>query len=444
MTAPAPTLPREWARLHPLSPIVRAGRGLTGLVVALAIGFRGGGGNGHRPPYVDIGIVAAVAVAGFVSWLVTRWRIQGSELQVDTGLFRRQQVRVPLTRLQGVDVVRPLLARMLGLAEVRLVLAGHDTGRARLAYLGDRRAQQVRGQLLALAHGLALDTPEPGERPILAVPNRRIVVMHILAGRFTVGIVLLVAVTVAVIERAIPVATIGSLLPVFAATLLVSARQTSAEWEFQVAEAPDGLRLRSGLLQTRAETIPYGRVQAVRWVEPLWWRPFGWVRLEVDVARRRNSDRADRSAGVNTRALLPAGSREEARWLLSRVFPGAVAELSPTLGTPGRARWRAPLAHRFLRCHHDATYIACCTGRFRPDVVIVPLDKLQSLRFAEGPVSRRLGLASLSAHTAGQRFTAHARFRDVVEARQLLAALPDLARAARLRMVRPATAAPPH
>ena len=79
------------------------------------------------------------------------------------------------------------------------------------------------------------------------------------------------------------------------ADLLVTARQISAEWEFHIAEAPDGLRLRSGLLQTRAETIPHGRVQAVRWVEPLWWRPFGWVRLEVDVARRRNADRGERS-----------------------------------------------------------------------------------------------------------------------------------------------------
>jgi putative membrane protein len=421
-------LPEDWARLHPLSPVIRAGRGLVGVAAVVAFNSRGK----HEPPWVDLAIVGVVTLAGLISWLVTRWRIHGGELQVDTGLFRRQSVRVPLTRLQGVDVVRPLLGRMLGLAGVRLVLAGHDSDRARLAYLSEDRAVAVRAQLLALAHGLAHDTPEPAERPILSVDGPRIVAANLLRVRFVFGIGLVgLLVVLTVLRPSMAVTTFSSLLPIFAATLLVTGRQISTEWDFALAEAPDGLRIRAGLLQTRAETIPSGRVQAVRWVEPLWWRPFGWVRLEVDVARRRNRDRAERESGGSTRALLPVGSREEARWLLGRVLPGATAEPGPARRAPGRARWRAPLSRQYLRCDGDPSYLTCTTGRLRPTTVIVPLEKVQSVRWSQGPVSRLLRLASVSVDTAGQRFTAEARFRDQDQAQAMLWSLPDLARSAR-------------
>jgi putative membrane protein len=428
----APALPDEWARLHPLSPVVRAGRASIALITV--VGIRGATHGG--PPWTDGIAILLAAIAGVIYWRVTKWRVYGGELQIDTGLFRRQQVRVPLTRIQGIDLVRPLLARMLGVSELRLVLAGQGTGSARLSYLNEDRAISVRAQLLAVAHGLSDDTPEPVERTILAVRGGQIVAAHLLSTRFAVGVLMLggLIATVVFAPRAVA-GVLTSLLFVLIADLLVTGRQISAEWEFHIAEAPDGLRLRSGLLQTRHETIPHGRVQAVRWVEPLWWRPFGWVRLEVDVARRRNADRGEKQSGVTSRALLPVGTREEARWLLSRVLPGAVAELPSAEGVPARARWRAPLAKRYARLHHDGAYIACCTGRFRPDTVIVPLAKIQSIRWSQGLWSRRLRLANIHIDTAGQRFTATGRHRDVEQANRLIDTLPDLARAARQRTV---------
>jgi putative membrane protein len=430
-TVPTPSsLPSQWARLHPLSPILHASRAAVGLGVL-------GGLNGlaqSQPPWGALVGMVIAAIGGLVYWRVTKWRLHARELQIDTGLFRRQQVRVPLTRIQGIDLVRPLLARALGMSELRLILAGRDTGRARLAYLSEDRAVEVRAQLLALAHGLDDTTPEPAERPILAVPGSRVVAANLLGMQFlfaVVGVVAAIVVFVAYPATAGP--GIGIVLAVLIGDVLSIGRQVSAEWEFQVAEAPDGLRLRSGLLQTRAETVPHGRVQAVRWVEPLWWRPFGWVRLEFDVARRRNSDRAEQENGTTNRALLPVGSREQARWLLERVLPGAAGELPRSAGLPRRAVWRAPLGRRFARITYDAAYISCCTGRLRPDTVIVPLHKVQSIRWSQGVWSRRLRLASVAVDTAGHRFTGWSRFRDEAEAGRMMDALPGLARAARAR-----------
>ena len=127
-------------------------------------------------------------------------------------------------------------------------------------------------------------------------------------------------------------------------------RQFNTEFGTMVAEAPDGLRLRSGLIQTTAETIRPGRVQAVRLVEPLFWRAFGWCRLEVDVAGPRQR-RENRSEGQRLRALIPVGSRADADRMLGELLtdpprpthaaPAArAAEDAAVLSLPGVGRRR--------------------------------------------------------------------------------------------------------
>jgi putative membrane protein len=421
-------LPTAWSRLSPVSPVVRAGR--EAFVVLTIVGVNSA--SHGESPWFALVAVALACTAAVVYWSVTRWRIHSGELQIDTGLIRRQQIRVPLTQIQGIDLVRPLLARVFGVTEVRVILAGHGAAPARLAYLGEDHATAARARLLALAHGLAPDVPEPPARPVIAVPPSRIIAAGFASPAAAVAVLIFLAgVIIGIFEPA----ALGVMLPVFLVvvglTVMATWAQVSAEWDFRVAEAPDGLRLQSGLLQHRAETVPYGRIQAVRWVEPVLWRPFGWVRIEFDVARQGSAAKADNQATATTRALLPVAYREEARWLLSRVMPGATGELDARFGVPSRAGLRVPLARRYARLHHDETYLSCSTGRVRPSVVIVPLAKIQSLRWEQGPWSRRLQLASVYVDTAGRRFSGSAEFRSVEQAAELLTTLPDLARTAR-------------
>ena len=428
--SPTATLPSHWARLHALSPLLRSVRAIAAL--ATIVGSRQLAPGQHQSAWFDVAFVGVAAVAGLVSWLVTRWRIAGNELQIETGLVRRQSVRVPLRRLQAVDVVRPLLARMLGLAEVRLVVAGQGTSHARLAYLTEERATQVRASLLALAHGLHADTPEPAARPLLQVPATRLLAANVLTpGPLILILAVLSTVTVVVADPTVGAALLGSTFAIGIALALAIARRIGAEWDFAVGAAPDGLRLTSGLLQTRAETIPHGRAQAVRWVEPLLWRPAGWVRLEIDVARRHDRDRTENEATATTRALLPVGSREEAHALLARVLPGATVHPPTRSRAPRRAWLLAPLLRHNLNAWYDDSYVVCMTGRVRRSTVVVPLEKVQSLRWTQGPLSRRLRLATVHADTAGRRFPAAARYRSGDEAAAWIVALPDLARTAR-------------
>jgi putative membrane protein len=427
-------LPTEWARLHPLSPVVRSARLLFALAVVLLPRQLSGQHQSRWPDMVALGVVF---VAGVVSWLVTRWRIHGGELQVETGLLRRESVRVPLTRMQAIDVVRPLAGRILGLAEVRVVVAGHGGSQARLAYVSEEQATVVRARLLALAHGLSADTPEPAEAPILAVSGAKIAAATALGAPVVVSVVI-VAVVLALAVLAPAEAVVSAFSMGFVLVFVVVAgavRRASAEWVFRLSTAPDGLRLFAGLLQTRAETIPFGRVQAVRWVQPLLWRGLGWVRLEVDLARRHGRDRAANETAATTRALLPVGTAAEAARLLALVLPGASvtmpAQRLAADRAPRRARLRAPFSRHYLRAWHDEHYMVCGSGRIRAAFVVVPLHKAQSIRWRQGPVQRWLKLADVFVDSAGVHFPGRARMRDAEQAKQWATALPDLARTAR-------------
>jgi putative membrane protein len=75
--------------------------------------------------------------------------------------------------------------------------------------------------------------------------------------------------------------------------------------------------------------------------------------------------------------------------------------------------------------------VATTSGRLRRLTCWVPLEKVQSLRHVEGPVQRRLGLASVHVDTAGRAVHATLRDRDAAEASRALAELTELTRAAR-------------
>jgi putative membrane protein len=419
-----------WRRLHPVSPVVRAGRATIAIFIVLVPTVLGGGDLSGA--YIQFGIVGVLAALGFVSWLVTRWRIDGDDLRIETGVLRRQSLRFPLAQVQAIDVVRPGLARIFRVAELRLRMGGAAGATARLAYLNEREVEPLRARLLALAHGGETATPPdeaPVERVLTSVPTTRLVASILISdvGIFAEAVAIGFAVAVVVSPRtAAGVASAGAAELLLVVTLVW--RRFNQEYRLTVASAEDGLRVRGGLVALAAETIRPGRVQAVRMVEPLLWRRLGWCRLEVDLAGRQRRKGEAESAGRQLRVLLPVGSRDLALELLGHVVPSAPA---PTLRAPRRALWKSPLRWRFLAWGRSERAVVTQTGRIRRVTVWIPLEKVQSFRRVEGPAQRRLRLATVHLDAAGRALHATLRDRDRSEADAAFEELVGLARAAR-------------
>lgn len=415
----------EFRRLHPLTPVLRGWK-VFAAVVAIAIQQAYGD---LRLGWLLIGIAASIPVGvayGYLSWRTTRFRIDEDDLRLETGLLHRRSRRVRLDRLQAVDVVRPFVARVLGLAELRLEVAGGSSAEAPLAYLSEPNARALRAELLARAAGLHHETPEAPEAVLVEVPLARLVEATMRSGGAIFTAIALIAFGgVAVFTREWSV--LGFLLPVLFGVVPFTGRTVIAHFGFTVAESPDGLRLRHGLLETRAQTVPPGRVQAVRVVEPWLWRSKRWCRIEVDVAGYVGQGDGYAQASV----LCPVLPVADARGLLARVLTDVDLDTVPLTTAPASAKVLDPVAWRFLGVGSDPRVFVTRRGRFGRVTDVVLHEKVQSVRLRQGPLQRRLGLASVHLDTTPGPVNASAPHRGAHEARALVDAEVALARAAR-------------
>lgn len=436
-----------WQRLHPLSPVVRAGRHLISVGVVILAGLIGSQ-RAHGDHRWELVGVAVAIVAGVVSWLVTRWRLVDGVLHVESGLLRRNSSRYPLSRVQAIDIAQSGLARILGLAELHLRMAGSGGDTGRLACLTLAHATQLRNELLAIARAERDVAREPAQTPgqsaaaapgvgsveapgsvealgsgapLVVTDPVRLVLGTLTAGVGLVAVIVCAAFAVGLVmfPSAARAIAAGGIWPVigFASALW---KRFNGDYRLTIHATDAGFQLRSGLVQTASETISRDRIQLVRLRQPLLWRRFGWCRVEVEVAGHKVK-KENRAEGRVWRPLLAVGRLETGRAILANVAPGAP---ECTLRAPARAVWKAPLGMRFLAIGSNGRYVAARRGRLGATTTWVPLAKVQSIRATEGPVQRRLGLATVHVDVAGSHASAVLQDRDTREALELLARLP--------------------
>lgn len=121
-----------------------------------APGSSGGGGwdeyEGDPIDYIvanNLIVVAILAVLAvliivlawaYVSRRFHTFRITGDDVEVRSGILFRTHRRAPLDRVQGVNLTRPMVARLLGMAKLEVVGAGTD-GNVKLEYLSTTNAE---------------------------------------------------------------------------------------------------------------------------------------------------------------------------------------------------------------------------------------------------------------------------------------------------------------
>jgi putative membrane protein len=371
-------------------------------------------------------IVPAAALYGFLSWWFTHFAVTETELRIRTGLLFRRTAHIRLDRLQAVDVTQPLLARVAGVTKLKLDVIGTDK-KDELAFLGEDEARALRAELLARAAGFAPETAhEVGEAPVRQL-------LHVPAGFLAVSLVLTGA-TWGSLAAALVVppflwftthsvwTVLATGVPLLGAAGASSVGRFVAEYDWTVGESPDGLRIDHGLLDRTHETVPPGRVQTVRIVEPLLWRRRGWVRVELDVAGSSNS------------VLVPVAPREVAESVIAGVLPGVTVP-SALSRPPRRAWWCVPLWWRGYGLAVTDTVFAARHGLLRRRLSLVPHAKVQSVRLTQGPWERFRGVADVHVDTGADK-TVTARLRDASEAAELLQSQADRSRTGR-REARP-------
>ena len=498
MSAPAAENPEGWARLHPVTPILHAGQGVGILAVVLFSQFapQGFGSDGKAAWIPLVGFLVAlpvVAAMAYVAWRVNQYRVDDEAVHQRKGIVTRQYRQARLDRLQAVDVVQPLIARVFGFAELKVEVAGGRASGVTLRFLKLDQADALRNEIIALAAGVegrdrtgvsgagstpgvrtegegAVPdaTPVPAVRaPVAAAPAREVyrvpvgrLLGSIVASWWTLSIVLLIvaAITTIVIVGAVAVERVAGdavsqgggfwgfitggaygILPGIVAIFAIGWARFSSGFGFTAGVAADGIRLEHGLLDTRRQTVPPGRVQAIRLRQPLPWRRFDWWHITVNVAGYQDDQQA-----VST--LLPVGPRADALYALWLVLPdlgdpdpaGTVSRAMSGRGgdggftaSPRRAWVVDPFQWRRRGVVATGRALFIRQGLLVRDLVVVPHEKTQSLAIRQGPLQRLLSLATIEVHSTRGSVAPVAQHLDLADAIALLEAQAKRAREAR-------------
>ncbi|MDQ1245639.1 MAG: hypothetical protein QG597_6 [Actinomycetota bacterium] len=385
-------------RTAPITPVVHAVRIGAVIVVIAVVQFLQTIRGLSTGPLVAaiVGAVVILGVIAGISYLQWRrfefWFDDDGDLRVSSGVLERRERRLQLSRLQSVDVVQPLLARVFGMAVVKVEVAGGGDSRITLSYLTIDDAHALRAETLARAAGVRPDAGEAPETVLVQVPSD----VLLKAGLLNTSVWVTLAVELLVIVIVVTTGGLAGLALLFA--LLIPLFTVfgffASYFNFAVADSPDGLRTRFGLLGVQAHTIPPGRVASLEFVEPFLWRRRDWVQVRITVAGAQSSSDDDDNGG-SASMLLPVATWPVANEVVARVLPGVDVHAFALTPVPEIARRRSPFQWRNLGLGWDDRVVVTRRGWLTKRTTVTPHARVQSVRLTQGPWERSLGLASV-------------------------------------------------
>ena len=358
----------EDARLHPVSilvgvPLLQLVRGL----VLPAFAVLAGGRGGDLTPVLLLGVVLVGLIVRVLIWQRFRWSFDGVRLEVAQGVLGRTRRVVDVARVQQVELDRPLLQRLLGVATVRVDTAGTDA------------APEVELRVLALDDALALRaalqppvgvpdagpgsaaqaTDGTGPTVVLRVPLRRVALAAVTGAQLLVAPAALIGLVQLAgdrgetfvegsLERFVTQVGAGAapdvrtwsvgVLVAMALTIVTAAvLAVVRDGRFVVLHTGDDLVLRRGLLGTRESIVPLRRVQVVRVSANPLRRALGVATLRIHSAGGASGP----SQGGDRRVVVPLIGADEMAPVLAEVLPVlGDGGLPPLVAHPTAARRR--------------------------------------------------------------------------------------------------------
>lgn len=427
MTQPPPSVPAGATaprHTHPVTPLVQGAR-VGPFALILGVGFVGQNVGGFglaaialAAVMVTVVLVAIVAAISYLAWQrLTFWFDDQGDFRMASGILTRRERRLQLSRLQGVEVVQPLMARIFGMCQVTIEVAGTGDSRAMVQYLTLPEGNELRNSVIARAAGLHPDTGEAPQRPLVTVPGKDLFVSLLLRGSTVVLLGLTLLIVFTTLAAAGPAGLLW--LIIGGVPIIIVAAEFINNYGFTVAQSPDGLRTRAGLLQVQAQTIPPGRVQAVEFVQSWLWRRKDWVRVRITVAGAGGSDDQNQSGGTFQQMLLPVAPYDVALSVVNEILPGVDARSIPLAPAPSQAHKRAWIQFHRLGVGWDDRVFVTRRGRFVQYLAVAPHARTQSVRVTQGPWERALGLASMHLDSPPGPVRVVAMYRAAAEARRI-------------------------
>jgi putative membrane protein len=339
-------------RLHPISLLFDILFYVRSNIIPAIIGLSGAA-TGSVFGLGLAGIIFVPTVLGAVfRFLTLRYGIQNGELVVTEGLFYRRLRKVPVSKIQNIDMVQTVLHRLFQVAEVRVETASGTEAEAKLRVLSMDQVAALRGEIFRIRAGQAAVPPDLREdhafareqagTVLLQIPLRWLVRAGVASGRGMIFLGLIVvaathftAVDVIDFERVrkiIPAGistsetVVGSAIAIIAGLLVL--RMLSIVWfilrfyGYRLSVCGKELRITCGLLTKVSATIPRRRIQFISVHRTLLMRWMGLSTIRIETAGGAGIQNEDASTTVSKRWFIPVVPDDRVAQLLGELRPG--------------------------------------------------------------------------------------------------------------------------
>nr|WP_231375978.1 PH domain-containing protein [Corynebacterium aquatimens] len=345
---------------------------------------------------IGVGALLIVFAVSQVWWSQMGFRVGPEEVILRQGVISTKLRSARYDRIQAVDVVEPLAARICGLAAVRVEAAGGANSAIEIGFLKRADVEDVREELL---RRIAVTTGDMG----LSNDHHHYVVPPIPIARSLIGAFLRLTTLFTLVWSFVPAltsVTFAVIMPILIGFIPQIWRQIDQSWRYQAFLIDDVVHLSYGLANRRKQSVPLDRIHAVGLSQPIFWRIFGWWTVSVNIAGYgRESSKVS-----GTSRLLPVGSYQQALELLSAIGPFTVEELHRTASpdfwqfrSPRRAALPSPIdAGRqavSLLPTPSGTVALTRHGRFSRKLEFIETSHIQELTYRRGPIQKALKLA---------------------------------------------------
>ena len=348
----------EPRRMHPVAAISGLIAALREFIVPLVLIYFFGRGDGQYQWLFGLILIIPI-VAGIGRWFRFTYHIEGTTLKVNEGLFLRKKVTIPKNRVQSVDITSGIIQRLFGLVSVKVKTAGNNEAAVDLTAITSEEARSIvetlRGES-AVAE-MDLDDNTKSDPEVYAITMKQLLAAGATSGQ--IGVILSIVGTVLsqfdnMIDFDAMINAFDRWAPFLSnSTLIIAVLIVLGTWIFAIlgtittyynfvlVRKDKELVVRYGLLKTKQVSVPYNRVQAVRFSEGILRQPFGYGALYIESAGQ--GDEKQQSSCI----IAPFVHVGEINRILSEVLPDLQLDSIDLKTPPARAQWRYLL--RLLR-----------------------------------------------------------------------------------------------
>ena len=470
---------------------------------------------------IGFAVLVLILVAGSLDWWFTRYSLDDLAIHRRSGFLFKKNRTIRLESVQSVDISRPLVARLLGLSELRFEVADGSSEALHIKYVSARKAEVLRRTAMASinllrseAAGRPVDvlpdsmqisaermpaadqlhqpfeasygapaqnstqqvtpqqgaqqpapeqpvasrrgarmpmpvTADPSQPPIFRISNVRLIASimleHLVWLVPAVALMVGAAVFAAMMAGESPFLIFMAMLPGMFAPMVgyVVALWTRFDGAANFKITPSGqggVTLRYGFTGTHTQNVMVERIQALAVEQSILWRAFGWYRIKMTIAGI-GIEKNDNQKVVTRNVALPVGNKQETLMVLRLLLPaldeaqaqvlldtadGSLKSQKPQVPamivTPSSARWMDLLTWKrngvttvgYTAGSVQATTCidsdAACSsvgehtrgdlllirgGYFIRALSIVPVSRVLSVSWGQGPLQRAFGCASV-------------------------------------------------